>query len=98
MQTFRQLFRQMTCDAAFNALYEKECNVCPFTVRIFEKIGNEKIDTAAICEILDIQPNAVDELRDADCCDPKLVIRLCHHLDLEAPKTCPKLVNPAKDE
>lgn len=93
MKTFRELFAQMTCDPAFNALYEKECHVCPHTMRIFEKIGDENIDTAELSETLDVPLKAIDELKDADCCDPHLVIRLCRHLHLAEPERCPRILS-----
>jgi hypothetical protein len=31
------------------------------------------------------------ELKEADGCDPRMVIALCRHLDLEGPPACPKL-------
>ncbi len=92
MQTFRSLFKQKACDSAFKALYDCECNVCPFTVRIFECIDHQCLDMAVLAEQVGVDLPALLELRDADACDPRMVIALCGRLGLAAPQACPKLV------
>ena len=91
MQTFRQFFREKREDPAFCALYEQECNVCARTVRIFEKIEKAGISIDRLAEDLDLDPNALIALKEADHCNPRMVITLCHHLSLDAPQSCPKL-------
>lgn len=91
MQTFRQLFKRKTRDEAFKALYEHECNICPYTVRIFEKVETSGVDLAQLAAELDVTVQALIDLKEADCCKPRLVIDLCHHFGLTPPPTCPKL-------
>jgi hypothetical protein len=91
MQTFKQLFREKTSHAAFKELYERECNVCAFTVRIFEKAETLRINTTQLAADLNVSAADLTSLKEADSCDPKLVIRLCHHLGLLEPQSCPKL-------
>lgn len=91
MQTFSQLFKQKTCDQAFKSLYDQECNVCPYTVRIFEKVETTGIDLAQLAAELDVTAQVLKDLKEADCCQPRLVIDLCHHFGLTPPPSCPKL-------
>jgi hypothetical protein len=91
MQTFKQFFREKTSQAAFKDLYERECNVCAFTVRIFEKMEVLGIETSQLAADLNVSAAEMTSLKEADSCDPRLVIRLCHHLGLDGPQTCPKL-------
>ena len=92
MQTFRQLFKDKTCNAGFHDLYQQECNVCPFTVRIFEKVDAQQIDLPTLAQTLDLPVESIRDLMDADCCDPRIVIDLCRHLGLDAPESCPKWI------
>jgi hypothetical protein len=91
MQTFRQLFRQKTADTAFKELYEHECNVCAYTVRIFEKMEALAIDPEQLAGDLNVTVATLTSLKEADHCDPRLVIALCHHLRIKGPSSCPKL-------
>lgn len=90
MKTFDRYFQDKMKDAEFKALYETECNVCANTMRIFEKADREHITIATLANAVNAAPEDVAALRDADRCDPGLVIRLCHTLELEAPKFCTK--------
>lgn len=90
MKTFRQFFREKTSHATFKELYDRECNVCKFTVRIFERMAALDIDTAQLAEDLEIRAADLTSLKEADSCDPRMVIRLCRHLGLVGPKSCPK--------
>lgn len=91
MQTFRTFFDKKVCDTAFKALYDCECNVCSYTVRIFERIDTQGIDMAALAAAVGSDLSQLLALQDADACDPRLVIALCGHLGIEAPPSCPKL-------
>jgi hypothetical protein len=91
VQTFKQLFREKTSHAEFKKLYERECNVCAFTVRIFEKAEALHIDMTQLAADLNVPAVDLTSLKEADSCDPRLVIRLCRHLGLLEPNSCPKL-------
>jgi len=91
VQTFKQLFREKTSHAAFKELYERECNVCAYTMRIFEKAEVLGVDTTRLAADLNVPAADLTRLKEADSCDPRLVIRLCRHLGLHEPKSCPKL-------
>lgn len=94
MMTFKELFRQKMRDPAFAALYAQECNVCRYTVKLFEKIESQGIELATIASDLNVDTAALQKLKEADQCDPRLVIALCRRLDLDAPPNCPKLKHP----
>lgn len=91
MQTFKTFFDRKVCDSAFKALYDCECNVCKYTVRIFEHIDARDIDMAVLADEVGSELAALQALKDADACDPLLVIALCGQLGIEAPPACPKL-------
>lgn len=91
MQTFKRYFRQKTGAQSFKAFYDHECHVCANTVRIFEKLERDHLDLAQVATELGVQPADLRSLRDADYCDPRLVIQLCRHLGLEPPESCPRL-------
>jgi len=91
MQTFKTFFERKVCDGAFKALYDCECNVCKYTVRIFESIDTQDIDMAHLAAEMGSDLSEIQALKDADACDPHLVIALCGRLGIDAPKSCPKL-------
>jgi hypothetical protein len=91
MQTFRQLLERKTRDTDFKALYEQECNVCLYTVRIFEKLETQGIDLKRLAAEMKMDKAELQALKEADCCDPRMVIALCRHLNLDGPPACPKL-------
>ncbi len=91
MQTYRQLFREKTENEDFSILYEQECNVCAYTVRIFEKIESMGVVLEQLATDLNTSVDALIALKEADCCKPRLVIDLCRYLSLEKPPSCPKL-------
>jgi hypothetical protein len=57
---------------------------------IFEKVDCEHISMAALARDVKTEVAALEALRDADHCDPGLVIRLCRHLGLPEPDVCPR--------
>jgi len=93
VQTFRSLINSKLCDEEFKCLFDQECNICKFTVRIFEKIHLEKISLDELADKLGIEKDKIQELEDAEHCNPHLVIHLCNYMSLEAPSDCPKM-NP----
>jgi hypothetical protein len=91
MQTFKHLFRDKTSNLDFKTLYEAECHVCGHTMRIFEKVEALGMDLEQLAADAEMEVNALQELRDADWCNPHQVIALCRHLDLKPPLACPRL-------
>ena len=91
MQTFRQLFNHKTSRNEFKKLYETECHVCGYTMRIFEKADRLGMDLNHLAADVDMGIGELRELRDADWCNPYRVIALCHHLNLEPPAACPRM-------
>jgi len=91
VQTFKSLLERKLCDQEFKCLFDQECNVCKFTVRIIEKIHLEKISLDELADTLGIEKQKIQELEDAEHCNPHLVIRLADYLSLEAPADCPKM-------
>ncbi len=91
MRTFRSLIHSKLCDEEFKRLFDQECNVCSFTVRIIEKIHLEKISPEELANKLGITKQEIQELEDAEQCNPQVVIHLCNYLSLEAPSDCPKM-------
>jgi hypothetical protein len=91
MQRFDRYFQSKMKDPAFKALYEKECHVCAKTVQIFAKVEQDSIPLADLAEATGAAVDALKALKDADYCDPELVIRLCRHLALSSPEDCPRL-------
>ena len=93
MLTFRSLLDSKLCDEEFKCLFDQECSICKFTVRIIEKIHLEKISLDELANKLGIKKQEIQELEDAEHCNPHLVVRLSKYLSLEAPSDCPKM-NP----
>ena len=91
MQSFENYFEEKMKNTEFKAFYETECHVCANTMGIFEKADRESISTHCLARAAGADPARLIALRDAEHCDPGLVIRLCHHLGLQAPRDCPKL-------
>ena len=90
MRPFDRYVRDKMKDAGFRALYAAECHVCRTTLRIFEKVALENISLENLARDVNADPTAVAALRDADCCDPALVMRLCQRLGIDPPEACPR--------
>ena len=91
MQPFDHYFKDKMKDADFKALYEDRCCVCANTVAIFEKTEAENISMSTLAEDVDTAPEQLHQLRDADHCNPHLVVLLCRRLGLQVPESCSKL-------
>ena len=91
MKTFRSLFDEKLNDPAFKTTFERECHVCANTVRIFQTALENGVTHEQLAEKLNVRPDQIQDLADADHCDPPLVARLCKHLDLPAPQNCPRM-------
>lgn len=91
MHTFKDYRAGKLRDKAFRALYERECHVCRVTVRIFETLEDEGISLAEVATALGVAEKDLQALKDADRCDPGLVVRLCRHLQLDPPEACPRM-------
>lgn len=91
MQTFKHLFREKTRNHDFKVLYETECHVCGHTMRIFEKVEALGMTLEQLAADVEMEVNELQELLDAEWCNPRQVIALCRHLGLETPPACPRL-------
>lgn len=91
MRQYRHYFSKKLDDAEFCDLFEKECHVCACTVKIFEKMTTQNNCVEDLAEAVQSEPAEVRALMDADYCNPKLVVRLCRHLDVPLPSACPRM-------
>jgi hypothetical protein len=91
MRRFNHYLENKMKNPAFKALYKQECHVCAKTVQIFAKTEMEKVSLSQLAEDTGVDAGALKALRDADYCDPELVIHLCRHLGLPTPEACPRL-------
>ena len=90
MQPFRRYFQDRMQDAGFKAFYDRECHVCAKTVQIFAHAEEKGMSLALLAESVGVGLEDLEALRDADRCDPAMVIHLCRHLGLPAPESCPR--------
>ena len=90
MQTFKSYKAGKLGDSEFQHLFEKECHVCRITMSIIEKLQVSGKKEEAMAS-LGVSKRAIQELEDADYCDPGLVARLCEHLGIAPPNSCPRL-------
>lgn len=91
MQSFKTLCNEMLAEPAFRDLFEKECHICTNTMRIFARLDKQGLTPAELAMDLGVPALAVDNLATAEYCDPHLVVRICHHLDLPLPDECPRM-------
>lgn len=90
MQTFRRLCRDKLSDPAFAACYREACHVCAHTIGIGAVLDGQPGKIAAAASALEATPEAIQDLIDAEYCDPDLTTRLCRYLALPAPTNCPR--------
>ena len=90
MQPFDRYFRDKMKDSAFKALYEAECHVCATTMEIIAKAETENISLTDLARDVSADPQELEMLRDADHCNPHLVVLLCRRLGLREPASCPR--------
>jgi len=81
----------MLNDPAFRELYTKECHVCTNTMRIFAHLEKQCTEPAELARILGVSAFAVENLAEAEYCDPHLVVRICRYLDLPIPENCARM-------
>jgi hypothetical protein len=82
-------------DAPFQEFFMKECHVCSNTLLIFKKMDRDHLSMEDMASLLGMDPQDLQKLRDADYCDPELVIRLCKQLELPLPRNCPRNADDA---
>jgi len=90
LRKFRPYFHEKMRDASFRDFFEKECHICSNTLRIFEKMERDGLSIEEMASLLQTDPLSLQKLRDADYCNPELVLRLCRQLDLPLPQDCPR--------
>jgi hypothetical protein len=95
LKKFRLYFHDKMTDAPFREFYERECHVCPNTLRIFEKMDRDHLSIEEVASFLQTDPQCLQKLLDADYCDPDLVVRLCRQLELPVPCNCPRRAKPS---
>ena len=91
MRTFKDFFACRVDRGPLSELYRTECHICARTVKIFEKLEKQDISLNSLAQALAVDIENLSILKEGDCCDPHLVIRLCRHLGLTPPPDCPKL-------
>jgi len=91
MLTLKALFEDKMSDATFKQCFEEECHVCAYTLRIFEALEDRGIPLGRLAAELEINKQDLLDLRDADYCNPALVIRICRYLNQAPPPACPRL-------
>ncbi len=90
MERFDHYFRSKMKDPAFRQRYKQECHVCANTVQIFAKIEHDGTSLTQLSAATGADEKKLKALRDADYCDPEMVIRLCRYLELPIPEQCPR--------
>ena len=90
MRKFRPYFHEKMEDASFREFFERECHVCSNTLMIFEKMDRDNLSIEDAALLLRTDSPSLQKLRDADYCDPDLVVRLCRQLELPLPLHCPR--------
>ena len=91
MQSFKTLRGDMLADPVFRKLFEKECHVCTNTMRIFARLDEQGATPAELARRLGVPTAVLDNLATAEYCDPYLVVRICRHLELPIPTSCPRM-------
>jgi hypothetical protein len=87
---FKDLLAEKLDDEGFRRFYECECHVCCTTMRIIAKLYQDGISAEAVAAELGVEVAGLHDLETADYCDPALVRRLCRHLGLSEPESCPR--------
>jgi hypothetical protein len=90
VQRFRTLLADKLGDDSFRQLFEKECHVCRTTIRVIERLYQQGLDPQAVAAELGVGVDQLQQLEDADYCDPLLVRELCRRLQLPVPDSCPR--------
>jgi hypothetical protein len=90
MQLFREYFKTKLANQKFQELFKRECHVCQKTMEIFARLDKDKVTIESLAAEMNIDPEKLRLLRDADYCDPYLVETLCVHFHLPLPNSCPR--------
>jgi hypothetical protein len=90
MQSLEAYRRAKLSCRDFRRLYDRECHVCRFTMRLFERMQADGQSPAQLAAAAGEDLPAVAALLEAEHCDPELVVRLCRHLGLAPPPACPR--------
>ena len=90
MQPLDAYRRRKLAHTDFQRLYTRECHVCRHTVAIFDRMLADGQSPDQLAAVAGEDLPDVIALMDAEDCDPDLTIRLCRHLGLEAPSSCPR--------
>jgi hypothetical protein len=91
VQRFRTLLADKLENESFRQLFKSECHVCRTTIRVIERLCQQGLEPHAVAAELGIEPHQLQELEDADYCDPLLVRDLCVRLQIPVPDSCPRL-------
>lgn len=77
----------------FRKIYEAECHICETTLKLASLL-DDMPDMGGLAVKLGTSEPALDNLVHAEYCDPKLVVKLCRHMDMDAGRVireCPRL-------
>lgn len=91
MQTFKSLKTKKLADPSFKRLYDQECHVCRTTLKIVEILTEKGIAVETLTRELGCSTDDIENLMDAEYCDPLLVQRICRHLSIPVTGQCPRL-------
>ena len=93
MLFFKKVMDEKLVEPGFKDFYATECHICSITVKVIAALEEKEHNRSDILKTLNISEKAYEELKDAENCDPTLVMQLCDSLDLNTPglfKECPK--------
>jgi hypothetical protein len=83
MQFFKEIIDGKLGNPEFRSVYEKECHICSATLKVIERLEEEQGSISRILNQLNISQQAYEDLKNAENCDPKIVIQLHSHFGLK---------------
>jgi hypothetical protein len=88
VRTLKSIVKERCSDQEFKRMYDEACHPCKTTLRIFRALEKKGLDWTALSEELGEDVTVMNQLMDGDCCDPKIVVRICVRLGLQPPLDC----------
>ena len=91
---FKEVIDEKLQDPSFREFYERECHICATTMKVIARLEKSEEPLLDILNELNISRQFYEDLKDAESCDPELVMQLCIYLGIKEPdlfKGCMKL-------